>query len=196
MQVVLASGNRGKLEEFRQLLANTGLDIVPQHEFGIEPAPETATTFIENALGKARHAADTAQLPAIADDSGLVVPALDGAPGIRSARYAGEGATDAQNRRKLLDACRGLSNPKAYFYCALVFVLSARDPAPLVATAAWHGAIASTESGNNGFGYDPVFLVGDTGATAAQLDPAQKSLVSHRGQASRALCDQIRTRFR
>ena len=194
MQVVLASGNRGKLREFDTLLAPLGIEVVSQGALGIEAGPETGATFLENALQKARHASDQAGLAAIADDSGLVVPALGGAPGIYSARYAGEGADDAQNNAKLIEALAGVANRHAYFYCALVFINDSADPAPLVATAAWHGEVIDTPRGANGFGYDPHFWLPELGVCSAELEPAEKNRRSHRGQASTTLIEQLRAR--
>ncbi|MDP6375093.1 MAG: RdgB/HAM1 family non-canonical purine NTP pyrophosphatase [Pseudomonadales bacterium] len=192
MEIVLASSNRGKLHELGILLAPLNLALCPQAELGIESAPETATTFVENALEKARHASAIALRPAIADDSGLVVPALGGQPGIYSARYAGAGADDSSNNAKLLAECRGIADRRAYFYCALVFLRSKDDPAPLLATAAWHGTLIETPRGENGFGYDPLFLLPDLGKTSAELDPRDKNRLSHRGQATAALVEALR----
>ena len=186
-RVVVASGNRGKLRELAAALAELDLDLISQGELGIASAPETATTFVENALAKARHAAAAAAAPAIADDSGLVVPALGGAPGIFSARYAGDGATDAANNARLLKALQDVADRAAYFYCALVYSASATDPAPVIATAQWRGIIVEAPRGANGFGYDPHFLVPALGLTAAELPLADKNRLSHRGQACRRL---------
>lgn len=186
-QVVVATGNPGKVKELAEALAGLPFDLVAQGELGIEAAPETACTFLENALGKARHAARETGLPAIADDSGLVVPSLGGAPGIHSARYAGADATDADNNAKLLRQL-GTDTPcAAYFTCCLVYIASPADPAPLVATARWHGLITSSPRGTNGFGYDPYFLVPNLGKTSAQLPLTEKNRLSHRGQACRLL---------
>lgn len=186
---VVATGNRGKLVEIRALLEECGLELVAQDELGIAPAPETATTFIENALAKARHAALASGLPAIADDSGLVVDALGGAPGIRSARYAGEGAADRANVDKLLDALRGVPPAErgARFHCVAVALTQPDDPAPLVAEGVWTGRIAEHPAGSAGFGYDPVFIDPLLGVTAAELDPEVKNEVSHRALAMRRL---------
>lgn len=187
--LVLASGNPGKLGEIRALLAPRGYDLRAQSEWGTPEAEETGLTFVENAMLKARNAARHCGHPALADDSGLVVPALDGAPGIRSARYAGDGATDADNNHKLLAAMAGLAPPlrAAYFYCAMVLSRSADDPAPLVATAAWHGEILAAPRGAGGFGYDPLFLVSAHGCSSAELAPEEKNRISHRGQALQAM---------
>ena len=186
MRLVLASGNRGKLAEMRAILADTGIELVPQAELGIADAPETASTFIENALAKARHAARASGLPALADDSGLCVAALAGAPGLHSARYAG-GHGDAQaNIAKLLDALREVpaDRRQAHFHCSIVLLRAADDPAPLLAEGRWPGTIQHAPRGAQGFGYDPVFLPDDGGGrSAAELDAATKNRSSHRGQA-------------
>jgi XTP/dITP diphosphohydrolase len=188
---VLATGNRGKLAEFRSLFRDAGLDVelVPQTDLGVESAPEEGATFVENALAKARHAASASGLSAIADDSGLCVDALGGEPGVRSARYAGEGADDRANVSKLLDALRSVPEPErgARFYCVLVALRSPDDPAPLIASGEWRGRIAASARGTGGFGYDPVFVDPATGLSAAELSPAAKNLVSHRGRALSAL---------
>ena len=191
MEVVIASGNAGKLREFSSLLEPLDVTVRSQGHYGIEPAPEIGVTFVENALEKARYASRLALCPAIADDSGLVVPALGGEPGIYSARYAGEHGSDADNNAKLLEACSTLSDRSAYFYCALVYLRSPEDPAPLIATAAWHGTLLESPQGDNGFGYDPLFWIEAEGATSAQLDPDVKNQLSHRGQATRALLQQL-----
>lgn len=191
-RIVIATGNAGKLREIRALLDETGFEIVPQASLGIEPAPETGDTFLANALQKARHAAMLAGLAAIADDSGLVVPALDGEPGVRSARYAGEDATDRANNEKLLAELDGIDDLRAHFHCAAVYVRTADDPAPLVAEASWHGVITGEPSGSGGFGYDPLFFVPDYGCTSAELPAATKNELSHRGRAVRELARRIR----
>lgn len=184
-QVVLASGNPGKLGELQAMLHGLGLDIVPQSHFAVAEAAETGLTFVENALIKARHCAEVTGLPAIADDSGLVVDALDGAPGIYSARYAGAGASDGQNVQKLLSDISGVpqSRRSARFYCVLVFLRHPRDPMPVISEGVWEGHLLEAPVGDGGFGYDPVFHVPDRGCSAAQLDPAVKNRISHRGQA-------------
>lgn len=186
---VLASGNAGKLREFRSLLADTGLDIVPQSEFGVDSAAETGASFVENALIKARHAAALTGLPAIADDSGLTVDALDGAPGVRSARFAGANADAAANVARLLEALEGTAEEKraACFHCVIVALIRADEPAPLVAHGEWRGRIALEPAGSGGFGYDPVFHDPAFGTTAAELDPHVKNAVSHRYRAARRL---------
>ena len=189
MKLVLASNNAGKLAELSALLGPLGLDLVSQRSLGVVDAEETAVTFVENALIKARHAAHATGLPAIADDSGLVVPALGGEPGIRSAHYGGRHGNDAENNRTLLERLAGSGDRRAYFYCALVLLRSADDPAPLIATGAWWGEIARAPRGGHGFGYDPLFLLPGENATAAELDAGVKNRLSHRGQATRALLE-------
>jgi XTP/dITP diphosphohydrolase len=192
MKIVLASGNRGKLAELAELLAPLGIEVESQSSFGIAAAPEERATFIENAIDKARHVALHSGLPALADDSGLVVPALGGAPGIRSARYAGQHADDTANNAKLVAALAATDKPRAHYYCALVFLRHSEDPAPLIATARWHGEILTAPRGTSGFGYDPLFYLPELGCTAAELEPAEKNRMSHRGQAMAALLEQLR----
>jgi XTP/dITP diphosphohydrolase len=193
MRIVLASSNRGKLRELEELLAPLGHDVIAQVEFGIETPPETGTTFLENALLKARHAARIANLPALADDSGIEVDALNGGPGIYSARYAGENASDLQNLRKLLVDLTGIAQDQrtARYQCAIVLVRSAEDPDPIVAYGTWEGRILTMPRGTGGFGYDPIFLPHGFDKTAAELDPAHKNELSHRGQALQALIDRL-----
>ena len=195
-RIVIATGNRGKLREIASLLADLGLEVVAQADLGVEPPEETGTTFVENALQKARHAARETGLPAIADDSGLVVAALEGRPGVWSARYAGPGADDAANNARLLRELDGVRDRRAYFHCAAVLVRDAEDPDPIVAEASWHGEIAETEAGAGGFGYDPLFRVPGRGCTSAELTSTEKNELSHRGQAMRALHDRMRGVFR
>jgi XTP/dITP diphosphohydrolase len=192
MNVVLASSNPGKLAELTVLLSPLGVTLSSQRELGLSDADETATTFVENALIKARHAAAATGWGAIADDSGLVVRALGGAPGVFSARYAGPDANAAANNRKLIQALAGEEDRFAYFYCALVFMRGASDPAPLIATATWHGRIVDSARGIGGFGYDPHFLVDGFDRTAAELPAALKNQHSHRGKAAVALVESIR----
>ena len=184
-RLVLASGNAGKLAEFRMLLDGTGIEAVPQGEFGIPDADETATTFVENALLKARQATAMSGLPALADDSGLCVDALGGAPGLYSARYAGSHGNEAANRAKLLDAIRDLPAEQrgAHFHCAIVLLRSPQDPAPLICEGIWHGRILTAERGDGGFGYDTLFLDPHSGLSAGEMPAAAKHRVSHRGQA-------------
>lgn len=191
---VLASNNDGKLREIRLALAGLPYEIRPQREYGIEPIEETAHTFVENALRKARHAARVSGLPAIAEDSGLCVDALGGAPGLYSARYAGPGASDADNTETLLAALATASPSErsAHFYCVIVALRAATDPEPLIAPGRWHGQIALEGRGKGGFGYDPVFFIESLACTAAELSPERKNELSHRGQALAALGRQLR----
>ncbi|HQZ81325.1 MAG TPA: RdgB/HAM1 family non-canonical purine NTP pyrophosphatase [Steroidobacteraceae bacterium] len=192
MRVVVATGNRGKLGELTALLAPLGVELLPQSAYGVEPPPETGTTFLSNALIKARHAARVAQLPAVADDSGLEVDALGGAPGVYSARYAGEGSDAAANNAKLLKALTGVPPEKrrARFRAIIVFVRSAVDPHPLVGEGVWEGRIALAPRGIGGFGFDPLFEPLDSTRTAAELTSDDKNARSHRGAALRALVAQ------
>ncbi|MDN5923565.1 MAG: RdgB/HAM1 family non-canonical purine NTP pyrophosphatase [Xanthomonadales bacterium] len=187
--IVLASGNVGKLAELRALLGDSGLELVAQSELGVDDAEETGLTFVENALLKARHAARITGLPALADDSGLCVDALGGAPGLYSARYAGRHGEHAANNAKLLRDLDGVADDErsAFFICVLVWLKSADDPAPLIAEARWHGRIVRAASGRQGFGYDPLFVPDGYTQSAAELDPALKNRLSHRGQALAAL---------
>ena len=192
-RVVLASGNRGKLAEFGSLLAGSGFEVVTQGNLGVLDIEETGTTFVENALLKARHAARITRLPALADDSGLCVEHLDGAPGLYSARYAGTHGDAPANRAKLLHALEGVPAERrgAFFICVLVLLRHADDPAPLIAEGRWHGRVLDTERGDGGFGYDPLFLPEGQALSAAELDPALKNRLSHRGQALARLHDQL-----
>lgn len=185
MRLVLASSNPGKLSEFRELLAGTGIDALPQSAFAIPDADETASTFVENALLKARHASALSGLPALGDDSGLCVDALGGAPGLYSARYSGEHGNDGANRAKLLDALREVPPDRriAHFYCVIAVLRSPTDPAPLVCEGVWHGRILDAERGTHGFGYDALFLDPLAGLSGGEMLPASKHRVSHRGQA-------------
>jgi XTP/dITP diphosphohydrolase len=197
-RLVLASNNAGKLREFSALLAPLGYDVVPQKELGIPEAEEPHVTFVENALAKARHAALHSGLPALADDSGLVVPALAGAPGVQSARYAGEPKSDARNNTRLLEelAKPGADgtprNRAAHYVCVLVFVRHADDPQPVIAEAEWHGEIVDAPRGGGGFGYDPYFLLPGCGLTAAELPHDEKNRLSHRGLATARLIERLR----
>lgn len=184
-KIVLASGNAGKLKEFSQLFSGWQIAVLPQSDFLDQEAEETGLSFIENALIKARHASRASGLPALADDSGLAVDALDGAPGIYSARYAGAGASDADNNRKLMEALEGVPAAKrgASFHCALAFVRTPEDPVPLVCTARWTGRILERPAGDQGFGYDPLFFVESENMTSAQLPREVKNRLSHRAQA-------------
>jgi XTP/dITP diphosphohydrolase len=186
-RLVLASNNPGKLREFRRLLAPLAIDVVAQAELGVAEADEPHVTFVENALAKARHASAHAKLPALADDSGVCVAALAGAPGVQSARYAGEPKSDARNNAKLVAALEGVADRRAHYYCVLVLVRHADDPEPLIAEGIWHGTIVDAPRGDGGFGYDPHFLDAATGLTGAELPLARKNELSHRGKAMRAL---------
>jgi XTP/dITP diphosphohydrolase len=192
--VVIASSNVGKLREMDALLEPLGFELVTQSSLGIHSPPETGTTFIENALIKARHAARAAMLPAISDDSGIEVDALGGRPGVYSARFAGENASDHDNLQKLLAELHGVQAEfrQARYHCVIVFVREANDPDPVVAHGKWEGQIALEPRGNGGFGYDPIFLPAGLHGTAAQLPPEQKNKVSHRAQALLALVAELR----
>ncbi|MEO0317336.1 MAG: hypothetical protein RL404_1013 [Pseudomonadota bacterium] len=185
--LVLASNNRGKLKEFSQLLAPLGFELRTQGELGIDEAEEPHATFVENALAKARHAARASGLPAMADDSGICVPALGGAPGVLSARFAGEPKSDAANNRKLVDSLASQADKSAYYYCVLVYLRHADDPQPVIAEGRWNGQIIAEPRGDGGFGYDPHFLLPELGKTAAELSAEDKNRQSHRGQALQAL---------
>jgi XTP/dITP diphosphohydrolase len=186
-QLVVASGNAGKLREFRRLLAPLSIDVIPQSDLAIPEAEEPHFTFVENALAKARHASARASLPALADDSGVCVAALGGAPGVQSARYAGEPRSDARNNAKLVADLAGITDRRAHYYCVLVLVRHAEDPEPLIAEGRWHGTIIDLPRGDGGFGYDPHFVDAASGLTGAELPLAQKNDVSHRGLALREL---------
>ncbi|UPS63871.1 XTP/dITP diphosphatase [Providencia rettgeri] len=193
-KVVLATGNPGKVNELADLLRDFGMDIVAQTSLGVKSAEETGLTFIENAILKARHAAAQTGLPAIADDSGISVDALGGAPGIYSARYAGEEATDEQNLVKLLEAMKNVPDDQrqAQFNCVLVYLRHAEDPTPLVFHGRWHGVITHERKGQGGFGYDPIFYVPELGCTSAELTKAEKQAVSHRGRALTMMLDVLK----
>ncbi len=195
-RLVLASGNRGKLAEFQQLLNECAFEVISQPELKIPDIEETGLSFVENAILKARNAAQHSGLPALADDSGLEVDALHGAPGIYSARYAGDPGSDAANNQKLLDALAYVDkeNRTARYRCVLVFMRHARDPAPLICQGSWEGEILTAPRGDQGFGYDPLFLIPSLQKTAAELPPAQKNHLSHRGQAMQALLTALRER--
>ena len=192
IRFVLATGNPGKLREMRCLLPE--YDVAPQSDFTRESAEETGLTFVENAILKARHASSASGLPAVADDSGLEVDALGGAPGILSARYAGQHGDDRENVARLLRELDGVSGRSARFRCVIVAMRHPSDPAPLICDGTWEGEIARTPRGDNGFGYDPVFLVPETGLTAAELPAAEKNARSHRGQALTALKRMLQSR--
>lgn len=188
-KIVLATGNQGKVREMADLIANFGFEVVAQSEFNVSEVAETGTTFIENAIIKARHAAKETGLPAIADDSGLEVDYLNGAPGIYSARYAGENATDQQNIDKLLSAMENApeNQRSARFHCVLVLMRHENDPTPIVCHGKWEGQILTQEHGSNGFGYDPVFFVPEEGCSSAELESVHKKSISHRAKALKKL---------
>lgn len=188
-KIVLATGNQGKVREMSDLLADFGFEVLAQSEFNVVDADETGTTFIENAIIKARHAAKETGLAAIADDSGLEVDYLKGAPGIYSARFAGQGASDEENLNKLLKAMEGVPEEQrsARFHCVLVLMRHAEDPTPIVCHGKWEGRILTKAQGENGFGYDPIFYVPEDNCSSAQLEPARKKQLSHRGKALKTL---------
>lgn len=191
-KIVLASNNKGKLKEFNELLSTIGLTAHPQAEFDVPEAEEPFHTFVENALAKARHASRLTGLPALADDSGVCVNALGGAPGVYSARYAGEPKSDARNSEKLIANLAAHVDKSAYYYCVLVFVRHADDPQPVIADGRWNGEIRPEARGEGGFGYDPYFLVPSLGKHVAELAPEEKNRLSHRGQALRALVEKLK----
>lgn len=195
-KLVIASNNAGKLKELRAMLAPLGIEAVPQGELGVGEAEEPHDTFIENALAKARHAAQATGLPALADDSGLCVPSLGGEPGVHSAYYGGsEGdraTRDARNNAKLVASLEGAADRRAFYYCVLVLVDSAHDPTPRVAEGRWHGAIGREPRGSNGFGYDPYFVPEGGTRTAAEMGPEEKNRASHRGRALAALAAMLK----
>ena len=192
--LVIASNNPGKLREIGEILAPLGIEVSPQSAFGVPEAEEPHDTFIENALAKARHAAGMTGLPALADDSGICVDALGGAPGVHSARYAGEPRSDERNNAKLLEALSGRLDRQAHYYCVIVVMRHARDPQPLIAEGLWRGEIMQAPRGSGGFGYDPLFLDPEFGQTGAELAPARKNLMSHRGKALALLVDALKRR--
>jgi XTP/dITP diphosphohydrolase len=184
-KLVIASGNLGKLKEIRQLLEPLSIEVLSQSEFDVPEAEEPYFTFIENALAKARHASLHSGLPALADDSGICVDALQGAPGVYSARFAGEPKSDARNNEKLLHAMKDIENRAAHYYCVMVLVRNPEDPQPLIAQGIWQGRILDAPRGDGGFGYDPLFLDDKTGKTGAELPLEIKNRISHRGHAMR-----------
>ena len=191
-QIVLATGNQGKVKELASMLNNFDIEVLPQSQFDVPEVAETGTTFIENAIIKARHAAKITGLPAIADDSGIEVDALNGAPGVYSARFAGPGANDQDNIDKLLGEMKGKVNRSARFWCVLVYMRHAEDPTPLVCQAYWEGEITESQQGLEGFGYDPIFYIASEGCTSAQLTKEKKSSLSHRGQALQQLLQRLK----
>ena len=194
-KLILASNNAGKVKEFQTLLAPLNFQVIPQGELGIPSAEEPHFTFIENALAKARHASVASGLPALADDSGICAHALNGQPGVLSARFAGEQGDDAANNQKLIQELKDQTDRGAHYVCALVFVNSTNDPEPIIVQTRWYGQIVEQAAGRNGFGYDPHFFLTEEQCTAAQLDPAHKNLISHRGQALRELIAQLKLRI-
>ena len=191
-KLIIASNNQGKLREIQSLLAPLNLEVLPQSAFNVSEAAEPHCTFIENALAKARHASLHTNLPALADDSGLCVTALQGAPGVHSAYYGGEPRSDASNNAHLLEMLKSESNRAAYYYCALVLVRAHDDPQPIIAEGVWTGEILSAPRGTGGFGYDPLFLDVKLGKTGAELDVVTKNKISHRGQALQQLIYKIK----
>jgi len=190
--LVLATGNPGKVSELANMLSPLNINVVPQSDFNVSEVAETGTTFVENAIIKARHAAKITGMPAIADDSGLEVDGLNGAPGVYSARFAGESASDQDNIDKLLAELANNPVRSARFWCVLVLMRHADDPTPLICSASWEGEITQTQHGEGGFGYDPVFYVPSLECTSAELTKAQKNTVSHRGQALQALLNELK----
>ena len=194
-KLVLASNNAGKLREFKALLAPLGWEVVPQAELGVPEAEEPHPTFVENALAKARNAGQHTGLPALADDSGICAAALGGAPGVHSARFAGEPKSDARNNALLVEKLAAAGDKRAHYVCVLAFVRSAEDPQPLLAEGEWHGEIIATPRGEGGFGYDPYFYLPEFAQTAAELDHAHKNAISHRGKACEQLLALMRARL-
>ncbi len=190
-KVVIASNNAGKLREIQEILAPLDIEAMPQGAFGVPECPEPHVTFIENCLAKARHASAHTGLPALADDSGICVDALNGAPGVYSARFAGEPKSDERNNQKLIATLQGESNRKAHYYCVMVYVRYQDDPQPIIAEGSWHGEIIDTPRGAGGFGYDPYFLLPAFGRTGAELSAVEKNGISHRGQALRMLVERL-----
>ncbi len=191
-RLVVASGNRGKLREIAEILAPLGIEPIAQGELGVTEAEEPFGTFVENALAKARHASAHTGLPALADDSGICVAALGGAPGVHSARFAGEPKSDDRNNALLVERLRGSADRSAHYTCVMVLVRHAEDPEPIIADGRWHGEVIETPRGAGGFGYDPYFLVPAYGRTVAELTPDEKNAVSHRGVALRRLLELLR----
>ncbi|MYN30376.1 MULTISPECIES: RdgB/HAM1 family non-canonical purine NTP pyrophosphatase [Duganella] len=191
-RLILASNNKGKLKEFNELLSTVGFSVHAQGEYDVPEADEPFHTFVENALQKARHAARITGLPALADDSGVCVNALGGAPGVYSARFAGEPKSDARNNEKMIVELAKHEDKSAYYYCVLVFVRHADDPQPIIADGRWNGVMVDTPRGEGGFGYDPYFFIPSLGKCAAELAPEEKNALSHRGQALRALVEKLK----
>ena len=191
-KLVIASSNPGKLREIRRLLEPLGIEVLPQSAFNVTEAEEPYCTFLENALAKARHASKWSGLPALADDSGICVNALNGGPGVYSARYAGEPKSDERNNQKLIEVLRNHPDRKAHYYCVITLVRHADDPQPIIADGAWHGEIILEPRGTGGFGYDPYFFLPGLGKTAAELPMEQKNRISHRGKALARLVESIK----
>ncbi|MYM75833.1 RdgB/HAM1 family non-canonical purine NTP pyrophosphatase [Duganella sp. FT134W] len=191
-RLILASNNKGKLKEFNELLSTVGFSVHAQGEYDVPEADEPFHTFVENALQKARHASRITGLPALADDSGVCVNALGGAPGVYSARFAGEPKSDARNNEKMIVELAKHDDKSAYYYCVLVFVRHADDPQPIIADGRWNGVMVDTPRGEGGFGYDPYFFIPSLGKCAAELAPEEKNALSHRGQALRALVEKLK----
>ena len=191
-RLILASNNAGKLREFSEILGPIGFTLHPQGEFNVPEADEPHATFVENALEKARHASRLTGLPALADDSGVCVNAFGGAPGVWSARFAGEPKSDARNNEKMIADLAAHDDKSAYYYCVLVYVRHPDDPQPVIADGRWNGEMIATPRGSNGFGYDPYFYLPSLGKCAAELTPAEKNALSHRGQALRALVEKLK----
>ena len=191
-RLILASNNAGKLKEFNELLSTVGFSVHAQGEYDVPEADEPFHTFVENALQKARHASRLTGLPALADDSGVCVNALGGAPGVYSARFAGEPKSDARNNQKMIADLAAHADKSAYYYCVLVFVRHADDPQPVIADGRWNGEMIATPRGNGGFGYDPHFYIPSLGKCAAELSSEEKNAMSHRGQALRALVEKLK----
>lgn len=192
-KLVIASNNPGKLREFQHMLAPIGIEVLTQAQLGISEAEEPHVTFIENALAKARHVSRLSGLPALADDSGICVAALNGAPGVYSARFAGDNPkSDQRNNEKLLRDMQGVADRRAHYYCVLVLVQSADDPQPVIAEGEWHGEIAQKERGGGGFGYDPLFWLPEFGKMSAELTSEEKHAISHRGKAMKVLLEKLK----
>lgn len=190
-KLVIASNNAGKLREIRHLLEPLGIEVLPQSQFKVSEVDEPHRTFIENAIVKARHACEQTGLPSLADDSGICVNALNGQPGVLSARYSGEPKSDERNNLKLIDALSSQADRSAHYYCVLVLLRHAEDPQPIIADGSWHGEIVRDKRGDGGFGYDPHFYLPDLGKTAAELPMEQKNRISHRGQALARLLSRL-----
>jgi XTP/dITP diphosphohydrolase len=191
-RLIIASNNAGKLREIRAILSPLAIEVLPQSDFNVSEADEPHATFVENALAKARHASRATGLPALADDSGICVAALGGAPGVHSARFAGEPKSDARNNEKLVELMRAHQDRRAHYYCVMVLTRHADDPEPIIADGSWHGEIVLDARGSGGFGYDPYFFLPEMNCTAAELPAEQKNRVSHRAQALVGLVERLR----